>query len=99
MWRLLTQLRQPSRSTYDQLFANIRSGREDLFLRQVNSYTSLDLNRQDRVGNTFLHYAALTGQVEAVKTLINAGVNWRSVNNGGRTPLDFAVLGDGRIQK
>ena len=50
-----------------------------------------DLNARDEAGNTALHWAALNGDVELVKILLNVGSPYDVENKAGATPLIYAV--------
>jgi ankyrin repeat protein len=49
-------------------------------------------NYQGPFGNTLLHGAVISGDVEEVKRLLAAGANPDIANREGRTPLHAAVL-------
>lgn len=48
------------------------------------------LNLQDNEGNTSLHYAVKSGNLEAVKILLQAGADSKIKNKRNYTPLDFS---------
>jgi hypothetical protein len=48
----------------------------------------VDINQQDKLGNTALHEAATAGNLEAFKLLIKAGVDIGLVNSKGETALE-----------
>ena len=50
-----------------------------------------NVNSSDILGNTPLHYAALTGNKDIAKILIEKGGNAESKNNFGRTPLHYGA--------
>ena len=45
---------------------------------------------KDKDGNTLIHFAARSGNVEMVKKLISDGEDVNAKNNVGQTPLDIA---------
>ena len=50
------------------------------------------MNTVPVAGFTPLHFAALTGQVEAARTLVNAGAHRTARSNDGHTPLQVAQI-------
>ena len=57
-------------------------------------------NYQDPFGNTLLHIAVVSGDLQEVKRLLAAGANAGIANRDGRTALHAAeVLGHAEIQK
>jgi ankyrin repeat protein len=50
-----------------------------------------NLDQQDNMGNTALHYAVNCNNSYSVKDLVNAGANINIKNNEGKTPLDLAI--------
>lgn len=58
----------------------------------LNSGT-IDINAPDSQGNTALHLAAITGNLEAVKMLIKNGADTASQNNAGKYPSGKALEG------
>ena len=51
---------------------------------------NLDLNYQNKEGNSYLHIAILFEREEMIKTLIKKGININIQNNEGNTPLHIA---------
>ena len=51
---------------------------------------NLDLNYQNKEGNSYLHIAILFEREEMIKTLIEKGININMKNNEGNTPLHIA---------
>jgi len=49
-----------------------------------------NINNKDRMGNTILHYAAIKGQEDAIKTLLDLGALKNVKNNEDETPYDIA---------
>jgi len=49
-------------------------------------------NYQDPFGNTLLHGAVVSGEVEEVQRLLAAGADPCIANREGRTPLHAAVI-------
>jgi ankyrin repeat protein len=43
------------------------------------------MQKQDNLGSTPLHWAALKGHAHAARLLVNAGVDFRIRDNGGHT--------------
>ena len=61
---------------------------------------ALDLNHQDQDGNTALIYAINNRQKENVALLLDRGANPNLANNGGGTPLAYAIeLNDPEIEQ
>lgn len=50
-----------------------------------------NINQQDRMGKTALHYATRSGNLNAVKTLLQNGAD-KNLKDFGATPLDLAEL-------
>jgi ankyrin repeat protein len=60
--------------------------------------SSGSLNYQDPFGNTLLHSAAISGDLQEVERLLAAGADPRIANRDGRTALHAAaILGHGQI--
>ena len=53
-----------------------------------------DLNVQDKNGDTALHWACMSGKIQAVKLLINAGADINCKNHEGDNCFDAAVKQD-----
>ena len=49
-----------------------------------------DPNQKDAIGNTALHLAVCTNNVEVITLLLSAGTDIKSLDNWGRTPLHLA---------
>ena len=49
-----------------------------------------DPNQKDAIGNTALHLAACTNNIEVITLLLSAGTDIKSLDNWGRTPLHLA---------
>ena len=54
----------------------------------------VDVNVQNDLGNTALHYAAQTGATRIVEFLVSNGAQVEVYNYVGRTPLDVAKTPD-----
>lgn len=52
----------------------------------------LDPNYQGPFGNTLLHGAVVSGDLEEVRRLLDAGADPRIANRDGKTPLQAAAL-------
>jgi hypothetical protein len=62
--------------------------------------TILDPNYQGPFGNTLLHSAVVSGDLDEVQRLLAAGANPRIANRDGKTPLHAAsILGYARIEE
>lgn len=55
-------------------------------------YAISNPNYQGPFGNTLLHGAVVSGDIEEVERLLKAGADPRVANRDGRTPLDAAVI-------
>jgi len=66
-----------------------QKGVEKLITAMVEA--GVDVNAQDDVNNTPLHYAALTSNVEMVKLLLDAGAIIEARNAAGKTALHLAI--------
>ncbi|QOZ65882.1 ankyrin repeat domain-containing protein [Bradyrhizobium arachidis] len=53
-----------------------------------------DINKQDNIGMTPLHYAAFNGQLPALRALFNAGANPSLRTIDGRSVADIARAGN-----
>ena len=54
--------------------------------------TILDPNYQGPFGNTLLHGAVVSGDVDEVRRLLAAGADPRIANRDGKTPVQAAAL-------
>ena len=54
--------------------------------------TILDPNYQGPFGNTLLHGAVVSGDLDEVRRLLAAGADPRIANRDGKTPLHAAAL-------
>jgi ankyrin repeat protein len=62
--------------------------------------TILDPNYQGPFGNTLLHSAVVSGDIEEVQRLLVAGADPCIPNRDGKTPLHAAaILGHGEIEQ
>jgi len=68
-----------------------RSGPQGIDIVRLLVESGVDLNLQDRRGNTALHQAARMGKVAAIELLIDHGADVNVANGEGVTPLDIAV--------
>jgi ankyrin repeat protein len=53
-------------------------------------YLPSDLQRRDKIGNTLLHYAVLSNNVEVVRVLLESSPDLEIKNSFGQTPLMLA---------
>eukprot|EP01117_Protostelium_nocturnum_P003928 TRINITY_DN1519_c0_g2_i2.p1 TRINITY_DN1519_c0_g2~~TRINITY_DN1519_c0_g2_i2.p1 ORF type:complete len:986 (-),score=388.38 TRINITY_DN1519_c0_g2_i2:33-2990(-) len=60
-------------------------------LNNSSSSSHSSLTHKDSEGNTWLHYAAMLGQVDLARQLLLKGAKVNETNNRGVTPLHFAV--------
>jgi ankyrin repeat protein len=61
--------------------------------------TILDPNYQGPFGNTLLHGAVVSGDLDEVQRLLAAGANPRIANRDGKTPMyAAALLGHAKIE-
>ncbi len=70
-----------------------KQGNKDLVLRLISE--GADISETDADGNSILHHAAASGNVELMVELLRkypAGINVR--NNNGDTPLHLAASGN-----
>ena len=72
-----------------QLFYGARSGLVQEITTAVNEKGG-DVNEQDALGNTPIHYAATYGNTDAIKELVDFGADVNVPNNVGNTPLHNA---------
>nr|CAI5855029.1 unnamed protein product [Callosobruchus analis] len=63
----------------------------DLALENLDYY-DFSVNSQDENGNTLLHYAAATGNLDTTSKLLTSGAYTNILNNKGETPLHVACL-------
>src|SRR5580698_8855920 len=75
-----------AQNTAETLFQAIRSADLDT-LRSAPNIASL----RDRLDTTPLHYAALYGNLESVRILLDRGANLNARNKSDATPLIFAA--------
>jgi ankyrin repeat protein len=60
----------------------------------------LDPNYQGPFGNTLLHSAVVSGDLDEVKRLLAAGADPNVANREGKTPVHLAsILGHAHIEK
>ena len=77
----------------EALFRSIENGDLDQFSRLVD--TGIDLSTNNKLGETPLHWAAMTGTFLAVKALADAGADLNAQDGRtGNTPLHAAVSHD-----
>lgn len=50
-----------------------------------------DIDEPDRVGNTPLHHAVMTGATKAIEFLVKEGADLEKKNQRGETPHDVAL--------
>ena len=62
------------------------------YAREGMKITILDPNYQGPFGNTLLHSAVVSGDIEEVQRLLAAGADPRIANRDGKTPLEAAAL-------
>lgn len=62
-------------------------------LEAILAVRKLDIDTQDKYGNTPLHYAVKCGSLEMVKLLVEAGADIKTRNQANMTPLHIAIYG------
>ncbi len=73
------------------LIFEIRQGYEVLAIRILNQDPNIDVNQQDDLGNTALHYGVMGEHQKFVETLLeHGGVIMNRRNKAGKTPLSLA---------
>ncbi|MDX9905428.1 MAG: ankyrin repeat domain-containing protein [Bacteroidales bacterium] len=73
------------------LFNLVRSETEsDTYKEQIRSNKQF-INAKDENGNTFLHFAAISGDTKLIQFLLDEGALVNAKNNKGYTPLATAV--------
>ena len=60
-------------------------------LEAILAVRKLDIDTQDKYGNTPLHYAVKCGSLEMVKLLVEAGADIKTRNQANMTPLHIAI--------
>ena len=70
---------------------SIERNKKDIFDLILTS-PILDLDYQDKEGNSYLHIAVQFEREEMIKELIEKGINLNVQNNDGNTPLHLAYL-------
>jgi ankyrin repeat protein len=60
--------------------------------------SNADLGRSDRLGLTLLHYACREGHLQAVVSLVEAGVALEAQDRDARTPLHLACQMAGKLE-
>ncbi len=79
------------------LYGAVESGHQDAVLFAMSAGAALDAVH-GVTGNTALHLAASSGEVDIVRILLNGGVNPNLVSFSGSTPLSLAcVSGDDEV--
>ena len=58
----------------------------------ILAFQNIDLNYQDKDGNTYLHLSVIAKQKEIVKLLINKGISINKQNKDGNTALHLAYM-------
>ena len=74
-----------STTVEDAWFISAKQGRDDDLGELVSKVK--DVNAEDNLGNTALHYSSYANHLACVKILINAKANVNAKNHLGETPL------------
>lgn len=64
---------------------------DDVILAMLDTKNDLEINAQDDLGCTALHYLALYKRAHLFLLLLQAGANPNIADNKGRTPLDYCL--------
>ncbi len=73
------------------LIFEIRQGYEVLAIRILNQDPNIDVNQQDALGNTALHYGVMGEHQKFIESLLeHGGVIMNRRNKAGKTPLSLA---------
>ena len=73
------------------LIFEIRQGFEVLAIRILNQDPNIDVNQQDALGNTALHYGVMSEHQKFIEALLeHSGVIMNRRNKAGKTPLSLA---------
>ena len=92
---ILYQMMNPStvdpKTGISNLMVVASNGPLDLLRVMIDKNPALDLNQQDRDGNTPLIFAVVNKQRENAALLLDRGANPNLANNGGGRPLDYAA--------
>ncbi|XP_075250629.1 uncharacterized protein LOC142342876 isoform X1 [Convolutriloba macropyga] len=80
------------------LLTACKLGLNDQLSSLLNPSSNYDLeNLVDDSGNNGLHYAAFSGHLEVIVTLINEGMTIELCNRAGETPIDLATRKDHNV--
>lgn len=60
-------------------------------VRKLSGKNDFDINRKDKRGNTYLHYAAERGDIAQAEILLHLHADVNAVNDQGSTPIFTAV--------
>ena len=81
------QQKAKKRKYFTVLHREARNGNAERLIRSLELEIDININSQDKHGNTPLHLAAITGHIETVKILLNHGAMVDQQDLGGRSPL------------
>jgi ankyrin repeat protein len=72
------------------LIISVRNGTLEITKLLVEDVGNIDLDQEDKEGNTALHYAALYNRMEEFKLLLSGGINYGIKNKGNLTAVQYA---------
>ena len=81
------------REGWTQIFRDVHQGKASAVTATLQSGASPHVT--DSLGNTPLHYAAMTGRVDIIRQLLIHGANPNTVNGAGLSPVHYAASGFG----
>ena len=79
------------REGWTQTFRDVHQGEASAITATLQSGASPHVT--DSLGNTPLHYAAMTGRVAIIRQLLIHGANPNAVNGVGLSPVHYAASG------
>ncbi|KAI0968529.1 hypothetical protein F4678DRAFT_481772 [Xylaria arbuscula] len=75
----------------DLLHSQVKSSSLKNLEHLLSPQYQLDIDKQNRYGNTALHYISADTSAEVMELLVTRGANIELKNEGGRTPLSFSA--------